>query len=156
MTLYKPAVGNKIKTDIAGIATALTAVDSHIANVTDAHDIDVHIANTTTAHGMAVSALTSLTFQNGWTNQSGATYGVFRYYVDRNRVYVVGVLTGAAATANTCATLPVGARPATIRFFTPLVTAGTLDGTARILSTGAIELTSRGVVVVDFSFRINA
>ncbi len=103
---------------------------------------------------LEIAAFASLTKLNGWTDQSVGTYGVLRYYKDRNRVYVTGVLNGTVATNDICANVPVGNRPDARNLYPAITTAGALDGLIQMRIDGDIHIASRSIVIVNFSYRI--
>lgn len=97
---------------------------------------------------------TLATPKNGWTNQSNTTYGAMRYYVDRDRFYLYGVLRGVSATNDVCYTIPSALRPINRKLFPAFTMAGEIDGAIKIQSNGNVEISSRSTVVVDISYRI--
>ncbi len=133
MALYKEHLTNKIEDDLAGRNQNWAALDPFIV-----------LATPTTA-----------TPENGWINQSQATYGAMRYYVDRDRFYLYGVLSGVSATNDICYTIPSALRPVNRKIFPAMNTAGVLYGVITVYpDTGNVEIASRSTVVVDISYRI--
>ena len=133
MALYKEHLTHKIEDDLAGRNQNWAAIDPFI------------ILETPT-----VAAL-----KNGWINQSGATYGVMRYYVDRDRFYLFGVISGVSATNDVCYTIPSALRPINRKLFPAVNAAGVPGGVIAVYpDTGNVEIASRSTVVVDISYRI--
>ena len=133
MALYKEHLTNKIEDDLAGRNQNWAAIDPFIVLATP-----------------TVAAL-----KNGWTNQSSATYGAMRYYVDRDRFYLSGVITGVSATSDVCFTIPAALRPAYRKIYPALTMAKQFDGFIIVYpNTGNVEISSRVAVIVDISYRI--
>lgn len=133
MALYKEHLTNKIEDDLAGRNQNWAAIDPFIV-----------LATPTTA-----------TPKNGWINQSSTTYGAMRYYVDRDRFYLFGVISGVSATNDVCYTIPSALRPVNRKIFPAMNTAGVPDGVIAVYpDTGNVEIASRSIFVVDISYRI--
>lgn len=132
MALYKEHLTNKIEDDLAGRNQNWAAIDPFIV-----------LATPTTA-----------TPKNGWIKQSSATYGAMRYYVDRDRFYLFGVISGVSATNDVCFTIPANLRPAYRKIFPAFTTAEQIDGAIIVQPNGDVEISSRVIVIVDISYRI--
>jgi len=132
MALYKEHLTNKIEDDLAGRNQNWAAIDPFIV-----------LATPTTA-----------TPENGWIDQSHATYGAMQYYVDRDRFYLFGVISGVSATNDVCFTIPAALRPAHRKIYPALTTAEQIDGVIEVQPDGNVEISSRVIVIVDISYRI--
>lgn len=78
---------------------------------------------------------TAPTFATGWANLGGGNQSA-GYYMDRNRVYLSGVVANGGTGTGLIFTLPVNFRPSATRAFSTAILAG--NGTLTIDSSGQV------------------